>query len=226
MVLLVSVPLLAVLRHAALDRPPHAAPGLPQGLPRLLGELRRALRPAQQPTTSITIAGRAWPGGSRLVRSVPRLPGRRSRRTLSAPVRTGRPFSLTRARGPLTLGVVPLPVPLPLGVARFLVPLPLGVARFLVPLPLGVARFLVPLPLSVAWLLVRPACLSPAALRSAGLRLRLLARPGATSFGPGSARIGSRTSGMRPGAPGTRPLATGPRPRPTRTGPWHTLRRL
>ncbi|MGW3807233.1 hypothetical protein [Micromonospora sp. NPDC005113] len=44
------MPLLTVLRHAALDRLPHAAPGLPQGLPRLLGELRRTLCGGLRPT--------------------------------------------------------------------------------------------------------------------------------------------------------------------------------
>lgn len=52
---LVSAPLLAVLRHAALDRLPDATPGLPQGLPRLLGELRGRVRPTGEATTLTTV---------------------------------------------------------------------------------------------------------------------------------------------------------------------------
>lgn len=56
----------AVLRHAALDRLPHAASGLSQRLPRLLGKLRRALggslRRARQ--TTVAMPGRARAGPS------------------------------------------------------------------------------------------------------------------------------------------------------------------
>ncbi|MBM7491871.1 hypothetical protein JOD64_003093 [Micromonospora luteifusca] len=77
---LVAAPLLAVLRHAFLDRLPDAAPRLPQRLPRLLGEvsrtLRRSVRPARQTAAAVTISGRARTGGGRLIGPVAGLSGR------------------------------------------------------------------------------------------------------------------------------------------------------
>ena len=104
---MVAATLRAVLRHAALDRLPHATSGLSQRLPRLLGQLRRALgcglRGARQ--TTIPIPGRTRTGRSRPPWLVAGLPGRRTVGALLVPARPCRALSATRALVPYFLGV-------------------------------------------------------------------------------------------------------------------------
>lgn len=106
----VAATLRAMLGHAALDRLPHAAPGLSQRLPRLLGELGCALRRSlcRARKTTVATPGRARTGRSRLAGLVAALPGVRPRRSLGAllvPARRRRMLSVTRAFGPLSSGV-------------------------------------------------------------------------------------------------------------------------
>lgn len=165
----VAATLRAVLRHAALDRLPHAASSLSQRLPRLLGELRRALGCALRcgRQTIVAMPGRARAGPSRptgLVRGRPSRPLRRSLGALLVPACRSRALPVARAFEPLVLGVT-----------RSLVPLGFrAVATWRADLRLT-ALLLPPLRmLALRLLALRMLALRVLALRVLALRLRLV----------------------------------------------------